>query len=170
MPHCSNPSRTPTHTAPFSLSLSLSLYWSLSCLVTPARIFRLWYATRWWSRCARCRLPHTSSASLVPVPQIRRKQSTICWCLARRAMRVPSRWTGWMCPATSYSNHLWLWWVPRGAPSSSLPAPSTCNSIVIHLLAARYVEVVVTHETDCQRGRLDQAAQIYRGLRSGGLG
>lgn len=58
-----------------------------------------------------------------------------CWCLARRAMRVPSRWTGWMCPATSYSNHLWLWWVPRELPPCSYfylqpnCYPFTCSAI-----------------------------------------
>lgn len=43
-------------------------------------------------------------------------------------MRVPSRWTGWMCPATSYSNHLWLWWVPAELPPYSFYMQLNCYS------------------------------------------
>lgn len=145
----------------------VSLPLSLSLLVTPARIFRLWYAMHWWSRCARYKPLHTSNASLDRIPQIRRRLWMICWFPARRAMLVPLKWTGWMCPATSYSNHLWLWWVePGGDPSCVF-----LQQIYIppSLLTARYAQVIVTHETHCQRGWLDQAAQIHRGLWTGGL-
>lgn len=110
-----------------ALSLSLlCLSLAFSLLVTPARIFRLWYAMRWWSLCARYKPLHTSSASLDRIPQIRRRLWMICWFPARRAMRVPLKWTGWMCPATSYSNHLWPWWVePGGDP---------CHRFIFHPL------------------------------------
>lgn len=37
------------------------------------------------------------------------------------------------------------------------------------IFIARHAQVLVTHETDCQRGGFDKAAQVHRGLRPGGL-
>lgn len=132
---------------------------------TLARIYQSLCAMRWWNPWGKCRPPRISSGYPVRVPPTTRRLSTICWFRAHLATRAPSRWTGWMCPATSSSNRPWPWYgILSYQPFFAVPI------IFLELLhPARHAEVLVPHETDRQRRRSEEAAQIHRGLWAGGL-